>query len=76
MKITKNELEKLIKAIKDNSYSTGETIVLGEILEIKISNDGLDFDIYRYRSQEEIERLEETDENYSTDDDYITTVSI
>lgn len=74
--MNKELIEQLIKAIKKNSYSTGETIVLGEILEIKISNDGLDFDIYKYRSQEEIERLEETDEDYCTDDDYITTVSI
>lgn len=74
--MNKELIEQLIKAIKKNSYSTGETIVLGEILEIKTSNDGLDFDIYRYRSQEEIERLEETDEDYCTDDDYITTVSI
>ena len=59
-------IDDLINKIKHNSYSDCERIVLGEVIEFNIREDCID--VYKYRDEEDI------DEDYKSEEDYITTI--
>ena len=69
---SKETIEHICTAVKDNSYSDGEVIVLGEIIELKPFGDerGTGVDVYKYVPQEEREK----DDDYDYDSDYLTTI--
>lgn len=60
-------LEEIYKAVKENSYSDCERIVLGNIIELKINDEGI-IDVYKYAD------LDNVDEDYDFDGDYLTTI--
>lgn len=71
--LNKETLVDIYKEIKNNSFSDGEVIVLGGILELKSFCDnerGSGVDVYKYVPQEEREK----DDGYDYDSDYITTI--
>lgn len=70
--LNKETLVDIYKEIKNNSFSDGEVIVLGGILELKSFDDerGSGVDVYRYVPKEEREK----DDDYDYDSDYITTI--
>lgn len=77
--ITCAEFNKVVEAIKKNSFFDGDVLKLGNLLEIKPvymhdkdNNKTLEgYDIYRYASEEAME-----EEDYDFDADFITTVYI
>ena len=56
----------LYERIKNNSYSDCERIVLGELIELKFNEDCID--VYKYTD------LDNVDDDYDFDSDYITTI--
>ena len=70
--LSKELKEKIYDAIKNNSHSDGEVIVLGEIIELKSFGDerGTGVDVYKYVPQEEREKADD----YDYDSDYLTTI--
>lgn len=62
-------IEKIAELIKTNSYSDGETLFLGGLLEIKMFNNETGFGVDIYKAGPE-----EKPEDYDYDSDYITTV--
>lgn len=71
--LNKETLVDIYKEIKNNSFSDGEVVVLGGILELKFFCDnerGSGVDVYKYVPQEEMEK----DDDYDYDSDYITTI--
>ena len=67
MELTKD----LIKQIKENSrVIDSSTIVIGNLLELHIDEEGENMDIYKYVPQE----VMEADEDYDFDADYITSI--
>ena len=59
----------LYKAIKNNSYLKDEVIILGNLIEVKISDSGEFADIYKYANPEDLEK-----DDYDFDADYLTTI--
>lgn len=58
--------EDLFRLIKANSYSDCERVVLGNLIELKLNKDCID--VYKYTD------VDNVDEDYDWDKDYITTV--
>lgn len=56
----------LFDRIKNNSYSDCERIVLGELIELKLNEDCVS--VYKYAD------LDNVDDDYDFDSDYITTI--
>lgn len=65
------DLNELITEVVKHSYFDGETIELGNLLSIHISEDGNCVDIYKWASQEAMEA-----DDYDFDGDYICTLNI
>jgi hypothetical protein len=72
--INKSVQNKLYDAITNKSYSDGQVVVLGELFELRFDDDGSAVSVYKYRPQEEIERLNEEEGGYDFDDDFLTTI--
>lgn len=70
--LLQNTIKKVCNEIKNNSFSTGEVIVLGGIVELKMFDNehGTGVDVYKYVPQEEREK----DDDYDYDSDYLTTI--
>ena len=72
--ITCTELNRIVEAIKQNSFFDGDVLKLGNLIEVKPVYEQetcqlVGYDIYRYASEEAME-----DEDYDFDADFITTV--
>ena len=71
-KITTEELNKFIEAIKQESTFDGDIFKLGKLIEIKPvfeKDEIIGYDIYKYADEELME-----DEDYDFDSDFITTI--
>ena len=78
--LTVTEFKRVLEAIENNSYSDGETFVIGELIEIKPiyvygENDSrtlVGIDIYRYADFSDL--TDEELEDYDYDADFIKSI--
>jgi hypothetical protein len=61
--------EELFRKIKNFSRNDNGRIILGDILELRISEDGENLDVYKYTNLDNV-NIEE----YDFDGDYITSI--
>lgn len=66
---TQEELNKIYKAIKGNITFDGDRITLGNILELKLHEEGEFLDVYKYAEEKDME-----DDEYDFDEDFIGSV--
>lgn len=64
-------IEEIIQTIKNNSRNEGDRIILGDLIELHISEDGKNLDVYKYADLSDVDI-----EDYDFDADYITTISL
>ena len=63
--------EEIIKKIKNFSRNDNGRIILGDLIELHISDDGENLDIYKYTNLDNVDI-----EKYDFDGDYITSISL
>lgn len=61
--------QELFQKIKNFSRNDNGRIVIGDLIELHISEDGENLDIYKYTNLDNVDI-----EEYNFDDDYITSI--
>ena len=62
--------QEILRKIKNFSRNDNGRIILGDLIELHISEDGENLDVYKYTN------LDNVTDDYDFDEDYITSINL